>query len=149
MSLCGGGWGWGCTCVMCKCVCLGVCVCLYTQVYVSPVPFWLHPIYGRSFAIWPLLSIQWSSSKLQILHWQAAISSGSFANTLNCQMRPAPLRSKEKQGIPFSPVTEVEKKLIFPVIIPRTPGAAERAGRNFWKDEQWKRLKREKVLGLG
>ena len=135
---------------MCGCLCVSVYVCVCIRRYMClQCPFWLHPIYGRSFAIWPLLSIQWSSSKLQILHWQAAISSGSFANTLNCQMRPAPLRSKEKQGIPFSPVTEVEKKLIFPVIIPRTPGAAERAGRNFLKDKQWKRLKREKVLGLG
>ena len=62
---------------------------------------------------------------------------GKTGNTFLSSDSSVPLRGR------------VEKKLIFPVIIPRTPGAAERAGRNFWKDEQWKRLKREKVLGLG
>ena len=78
---------------VCGCLCLSVyvyvCLCIRRYLWLLCLS-WLHPIYGRSFAIWPLLSIQWSSTELQILQWQAAISSGTTANTLNCQMRLIP-----------------------------------------------------------
>ena len=111
------------------CVSVSLCVGTLRRYMCLLCLFWLHSIYDKSFAIWPLLSIKWSSAELQILQWQAAILSASIAHTLNCQMRKTGNASLQSSAVRLS--INLGKRVALQSFLAIQPSQPRKPGESF------------------